>query len=466
MPVAHETIVFTRILAKPAEALTLLDRIDKIRPRGPGHRILLIAMKGLAGNALLPTPSVLEQTLKESPDLELGQRREGLRILAACVGRSTPSADDAELSVRALLQKERHRILRGAISKAEAALSEESIDDAEAAIMDTAASLAELDLESQSSSAERDKYRFFTNEQDLGPPNGFNMPKLDALLDGGGRRTDLISVAAYSKGGKTTLCTNVTYWAVRNGRNVVDFSLEIPKKKKVALYLTMHSHHFKEGGFRFKDFMNHGKFLREADRDLMKRIEEDWRENPDYGFLEIVQPKDDATIMTVQHHLMQIRRKVPTLDVCLLDYLQYLEPLDTRAQPNRQVGDTFKMARNLSMRFNAGEGLFIISPHPMKQEAHDAACKKGFYTQTSLGESREVSAKSTVVVWILLEDELRELNKGKVGVLFNRDGPRGPVVGWPIQADMETRLLTDLAEGPSQTTLDEIRHGGADDGDK
>ena len=155
MAASHETIVFSRILAKPSEALTLLDRIDKIRPRGPGHRILLISMKGLAGNGLLPTPSVVEQTLKESPDLEQGQRREGLRKLVECLGRSTPSVDDTELSVRALLDKERRRILRGAVSKAEAALSEENVGDAEAAIMDTAASLAELDLESQSTSAER-----------------------------------------------------------------------------------------------------------------------------------------------------------------------------------------------------------------------------------------------------------------------------------------------------------------------
>jgi len=64
------------------------------------------------------------------------------------------------------------------------------------------------------------------------PPEafGFGLPRLDAILDGGFQRGELVMVAGPTGGGKSLLLAQAALCAVRSGHSTAFFSLEMPAK--------------------------------------------------------------------------------------------------------------------------------------------------------------------------------------------------------------------------------------------
>lgn len=447
MPASREDIILARIFQKPAEAYDILDRIVKVRPKHVGARLVLSCARDLAEEGLTPEPALVEKIILE---LDKGDKKSAIQSLTRSVALSIPTRDEVEFAVRSMLNDEKLRALREAVKDLGSEVDDEEIENAEQTLTDVIASLSELDYDNAMRAVDTDTYNFYQQQQHLGPRIGYGLRKMDRVLKGGGRRKDFHLIAGYSKEGKSTLCFQASCLNKRKGRNGVIISLEMTEDEVFCSCISNHTRKFWKGGIPYDDVENRGKRLGPKSSEALKRTIDDWQTNKKYGKLSIIVPKDDATILTCGQLLLQERRKVPELHLAVIDYLQNLDPVNPRKETRSQVADTLRAARNLAMRFNGGEGVFIMSPHPTKQDAWREATKKLYYDLDALRETAESSAKPTAVLWVLSPRPMRAMRRAKVGIIAQRKGDTGPEKGWTVTSMLDRTYMADLDREPSE----------------
>ena len=434
---SSESIVVARMLSRSDEALQLVDRLSRVRPKDVGASLVFAATRTVAEKSIAPDIGVLEAVLKPLKGMDQ-QKKNGLAFLIKAAALSEPSPDEVELAVRSLLDTQKKVALRSSCDRLSKLMEEGETDLAEQVLIKAAAEMAEFDPEYRTSTFDAKTYEYWKQKPEEGTRVPTEMPKLDRYLKGGGLRRQLWLIAAWTGEGKTSFVRLLCYNAIRRGQNVVLVSLEDDRDETMSAFYTLHTRKLlptndkRPAGLTYDAVLTRGEGLDPKKKDILKATIDDWEEGlgDRYGTMTIVDPRDNADILTVQNELLQIRRRTGPIDLAVVDYLQYLEPLDYREKSNTQMARTMKAGRNISLRLNGGEGVFLVSPHPVKQASKEAADKKLYYPSRSLRESAEAGEKATQVIWLLIPDELRDQNKMRIGLAKNRGGNPGPFSGW------------------------------------
>jgi len=276
----------------------------------------------------------------------------------------------------------------------------------------------------------------------------------------GARKGELMLIAGAFGEYKTTISLNYAYnQAVLYGWNNVFFSLEMQYEHIRRILYAIHSAHLK---FREQhEPLNYEKIrdglLTAEEEEFLNIVVEDFTTNPNYGTVYVVQPEDDITISDIKAKSEFLNQKIGIQSI-FIDYLGLVEP-------ERRYGDfaldlnwVLKRAKRLANTFNSGEGIPIISPFQTNRKGRaDAEKNDLIYKQDCLSYANEAERSADIVIWGIVDMEMRKNGEIKIGCLKARD--HHIFEPFLVRICKQTKKISNLIEVTSgeieESTLDE-----------
>ena len=347
---------------------------------------------------------------------------------------SVPTAVHAEHYGRIVERKAVLRNLIGAAGKI-AAVGYEEANDAEVAIDRAESILFEISqrrtdggFESLSillgQAYDRLEYLHEHRGQILGVPTGLS--QLDALL-GGLQPSDLIILAARPSVGKTSLALNIAqHAAIREGKKVGVFSLEMSKEQLALRLLSA------ESGINPRPLQT--GFVDETDWTKIARVMNDMATAPMWI--------DDSPILSVMELRTKARRleaEQHGLDLVIVDYLQLMQA-STPSKDSNRVQEVSEISRGLKqLARELKVPVLALSQLSRGVEQRGTAEPR----LSDLRESGSIEQDADVVIFLYREGEQNteaEVDLVKAKVAKHRNGPIGEV---PLQfRKANTRFYT------------------------
>lgn len=263
---------------------------------------------------------------------------------------------------------------------------------------------------------------------------------------GGLQRGELIMVCAYAGQGKSMLSTqaawNVCYGM---GRNVFFATSETIRPQVIRRLIARHSRlpmFGKPDGINSAD-LKRGT-LNAADEKILQDVLEDWRTNPAYGKLDVVQVPRQAPLSYVETRLREFGRQYGA-DLCVVDYLALLKPEGRRNSEREEFNEILRDAKGMATSFNDGQGIPLISPWQMSRDAFRQAQRDRSYTLGSLADTAEAERSADLIMALLRDEENdREM---KLQFLKTRDDQLPP--DRDVEIDFRTTYVGDRRQATS-----------------
>lgn len=251
----------------------------------------------------------------------------------------------------------------------------------------------------------------------------FGIEDLDSVV-GGMQRGELILMAGYSGGGKSSVSVQAAYSAaVEQGKNVAFLTTETLRPQIRRKLVARHSKH---AMFELPDGLNtrdiKGGTLSPAQENKLKDVVADLTNNPAYGKLYISQVPRSSSISHIEQKLYRIQRQF-NIDFVVMDYLALLSSDRRRQTTREELAAIMKEAKQVATTFNDGKGVPFMSPWQVSRLAHENAEKVGAYTSAALSETAEATNSSDLVVSLYAApDNTSRYADVTFQVLKNRDG--------------------------------------------
>jgi replicative DNA helicase len=332
---------------------------------------------------------------------------------------------------------ERKAVLRNIISAAGriAAVGYEEANDAEAAIDRAEGILFEVSqhrtaggFESLSvllgQAYDRLEYLHEHRGQILGIPSGLS--QLDALL-GGFQPSDLIVVAARPSVGKTSLALNIAqHAAVREGKKVAVFSLEMSREQLALRLLSA------ESGINPRPLQT--GFVDETDWSKIARVMNDMASAPMW-----IDDSPALSVMELRTKARRLEAEQRGIDMVIVDYLQLMQA-STPSRDGNRVQEVSEISRGLKqLARELKVPVIALSQLSRSVEQRTSAEPR----LSDLRESGSIEQDSDVVIFLYREAEQNpdsEVELLKAKVAKHRNGPIGEV---PLQfRKANTRFYT------------------------
>lgn len=289
----------------------------------------------------------------------------------------------------------------------------------------------------------------------------FGIPALDAKV-GGITNGDLVLLVGYTSDGKTGLCVQLAWNAcVTQGKNVVFLTTETPKDQVRRRLLSRHSMHEPFGlthGLNSRSLKD--GTLTPQEELLLPRIVQDFEHNPGYGKCWISQVPRGASMSYVESKLLRLQRMFP-IDLVIMDYLALLKAERRRNSNWEELSTIFKDAKQLTVTFDNGTGIPLVSPHQVSRAARMEALKSGAYNSSALAESAEASNSPDLIVSLLAPDHDDRYARLRMQVMKNRDGECAS----SIAADIDYATSRFGPEGSNPGSVGAVNHAFADNFD-
>lgn len=246
---------------------------------------------------------------------------------------------------------------------------------------------------------------------------------------GGLKKKELLLWLGYTSDGKTTCCLNMAYNAAAyGGANVLIYSLEMSYEQLRNIFITLHSCNTK-----FRNQFNPisytklemGELDPEEEHFLANEILPDLEKNDLLGRIRVEYATSGFTIADLRASAELIHRENP-IDLLIVDYVQLLSPERGVRFANHAeaLNFTIKELKQLSMTFNRGEGMRVVSPYQASRAGRvEAEKSEGNYTLRALSQANESERSADIVAYSYLSPELRDSNMIKMGVIKNRSRP-------------------------------------------
>ncbi len=244
-----------------------------------------------------------------------------------------------------------------------------------------------------------------------GIPTGFST--LDAML-GGLRATNLYILAARPSVGKTALALNIAGNAVRQGHNVLFFSLEMARKSLLQRWVAMHAG---VDSMQLRD----GRLNDEEHREVKSAI----------AYLKNLPGKlyiDDSTGLSHMAIRSKARRLHSTkgLHLIVVDYLQLAKAGENERQKYERHLEVAEVSRNLKALARELE-VPVLSLAQLNRAIEQRGSKTPMLSD--LKESGAIEQDADVVMFIHRDESVRDEQEYPVTLMVekHRDGPRGEV---------------------------------------
>jgi replicative DNA helicase len=332
---------------------------------------------------------------------------------------------------------ERKAVLRNLIAAAGriAAVGYEEANDAETAIDRAEAILFEISQRRSAAGFEslelllqqafdRLEYLHTHRGQILGVPSGLS--QLDALL-GGFQPSDMIVLAARPSVGKTSLALNIAqHAAVREGKKVAIFSLEMSKEQLALRLLSA------ESGINPRPLQT--GFLEETDWSRIATVMNDMAHAPLW-----IDDSPGLTVMELRTKARRLEMEQNGIDLLIVDYLQLMQGSQQSREPNR-VQEVSEISRGLKQLARELK-IPVIALSQLSRGVEQRGTAEP--RLSDLRESGSIEQDSDVVIFLYREadqDPGSEVELVKAKVAKHRNGPIGDV---PLQfRKANTRFYT------------------------
>jgi len=287
--------------------------------------------------------------------------------------------------------------------------------------------------------------------------------QMDEALSGA-KRGELWTHAAFTGGLKSTLALNWHYnQAVYYRHSSVLFSLEMPYRQVRRILYALHSAHAKFGDTRRDlglgscvpyDMIRDGGLTAVQKQFLVDHVVPDFNDPANkYGHLhiEVADPdKSDFTVIDLNTRLTLLHQKDPAIQMVTLDHAGLMQSRGTYRSTTEKLNEVLRDLKRLSMSFDRGAGIAVITLFQISREGFKAAEKNGGrYNLTHLSYANEAERSSDIVTASFVDQELEDSNMVKFQCLKARDHKKFPDfysgVLWPCR-----RIITTMDVTPQQ----------------
>lgn len=243
-------------------------------------------------------------------------------------------------------------------------------------------------------------------------PIATGWPMVDEITDGGNGRGEYAVIIAPSGFGKSQVLVNLAANAIREGKNVVFYTLEL-SKEVIAL---------------------------RTDACISQIAKDDLKEHKDEVYKEIIKipgrfivkhyPKNTVSTRTIRLHLDKLIQSGFKPDMVIIDYAELLKPLNNRKEVRQDIGDIYNEFETICQEYNVAGWTASqtnrkgLSAEIVSMEEISEAFNKCFGAYLIITLSRSVQDKNS--------------NTGKFFVAKNRNGPDGII----YDIFMDTALST------------------------
>lgn len=266
----------------------------------------------------------------------------------------------------------------------------------------------------------------------------------------------LMVIAAYVAQGKTTFAANMAYNGIMQGLNGMFMAMEMNFTEMRDLIYTMHTCN--------PEWYDHPKYknlcgkisyekvcygeLNDIEKEFFDYAANDFSTREDYGELIIHQPSDTLTPSRLELELCdrqaELAEKGKSIDFLIIDYvgLMLQDKNERYGDFNADLNNIIKRLKNLTINFDNGRGLRIITPFQVNRDGWKEAVKNdGVYKLTALSNANEGERAADQVISLFMSEENRKAGIIKITCLKNR---RGPIFS-PFEAciDFSSRRLRD-----------------------
>lgn len=233
------------------------------------------------------------------------------------------------------------------------------------------------------------------------------IPDVD-ILTRGFNLGDLIVVPAYSNTGKSHFAVQTVWNAVfEQGKNVIYFTSETVRNTVRRRLLSRHSRHPKfeiPNGIDSND-IKAGTLTPEM-KDMYFEVAQDFTSS-NYGNLAIQQFPRGATISYIEGITRNYQKEFE-ISLIVVDPAYWLDADRNRASSREEYASVMKDLKQLSVSYNNGQGLAIMTPWQVSRTSWELAKNAGKYTTAALSETAEATNSADTIIPILNTEEFPE----------------------------------------------------------
>jgi len=238
------------------------------------------------------------------------------------------------------------------------------------------------------------------------------LKNLDNFI-GGLRKSDLYIVAGRPSMGKTAFALNIAINAEHDGAKVIFFSLEMSSKSvgnRLAAYI---------GNINLNKFKKPTKYFNEQEKETWAVI------TGELSRMNLaIYEKPSQTIAEIRSKIRKEMRESPGKDVVvLIDYLQLIQPNDSKATPNVQISQISRGLKQIAREFNVP----VVCLSQLNRKVEERSDKRPM--MSDLRDSGSIEQDADVIMLLYREGYYnpdKKLNKHtdllEINIAKNRQG--------------------------------------------
>ena len=266
----------------------------------------------------------------------------------------------------------------------------------------------------------------------------------------------LLIIAAFVAQGKTTFVANMAYNGIMQGLNGMLVAMEMNFKEMRDLIYTLHTcNHEWYDHPKYKNLCGKISYekvcygeLSDLEQEFFEFASNDFVTRENFGKLHIYQPTETLTPSRLDMELFdrqaELAEEGKKLDFLIVDYVGLMtqDKGDRYGDFNADLNNIIKKLKNVTINFDNGRGLRVITPFQVNREGWKEATKNdGVYKLTALSNANESERAADQVISLFIAEENRNSGIMKISCLKNRRGPIFP----PFEAciDFSSRRLND-----------------------
>lgn len=262
---------------------------------------------------------------------------------------------------------------------------------------------------------------------------------IDNIMKGGLGKGELGVVIAPTGAGKSMALVHLGAEALKAGKNVVHYSLELQDKVVALRYDSCIS------GILLSDVKDQKDMVWESVKDVKGKL--------------IVKeyPTKSATTLTIKNHLEKLKRKDFKVDMVIIDYGDLIRPINAQREKRNELESIYEEMRAIAQIYGC--------PVWTASQTNRSGLNAEVITMESISEAFNKCFVADFIFTISRTIKDKNTNEGRIFVAKNRNGPDGLV--FPIFMDtanvkikvlqQSTESATEIIENATKKQEEELK---------
>jgi archaellum biogenesis ATPase FlaH len=255
-------------------------------------------------------------------------------------------------------------------------------------------------------------------------PHSTGWDLIDNIMKGGLGKGELGVVIAPTGAGKSMALVHLGAEALKAGKNVVHYSLELQDKVVALRYDSCIS------GILLSDVKDQKDMVWESVKDVKGKL--------------IVKeyPTKSATTNTIKNHLEKLKRKDFKVDMVIIDYGDLIRPINAQREKRNELESIYEEMRAIAQIYGC--------PVWTASQTNRSGLNAEVITMESISEAFNKCFVADFIFTISRTIKDKNTNEGRIFVAKNRNGPDGLV--FPIFMDTANVKIKVLQQSTESAT--------------